>query len=251
MTYILEFRPQEPARELKDQFSIILVVHQFRSPVILQRSINLLIYHTTVVLLRHPNTAAAVLGAWIVIMVLVQDTTLSNCKGARNNCCNNFSEQILPNSNMWHICQQGHIYWKGTFIRDDWQTTLNDLLFTSADLMLSSRACKLALNQGTENGSCQDSFLTICIHVRKRESKLQFVFSCFSSAFLDDVSIFLQALYYFHSKMCGASCTHGFPVWCRLQQDHWLIPASPLQSTCQSVGHQAPNAAASCVFFFF
>jgi len=63
MTYILEFRPQEPARELKDQFSIILVVHQFRSPVILQRSINLLIYHTTVVLLRHPNTAAAVLGA--------------------------------------------------------------------------------------------------------------------------------------------------------------------------------------------
>ncbi len=92
----IEFHPQEPARELKDQFSIILVVHQFRSPVILERSINLLIYHTTVVLLRHPN-AAAVLGAWIVIMVLVQDTTLSNCEGARNNCCNNFSEQILPN----------------------------------------------------------------------------------------------------------------------------------------------------------
>ncbi len=81
--------------------------------------------------------------------------------------------------------------------------------------------------------------------VRKRESKLQFVFSCFSSAFLDDVSIFLQALYYFHSKMCGASCTHGFPGWCRLQQDHSLIPASPWQSTCQSVGHQAQTAAAA------
>ncbi len=26
----IEFHPQEPARELKDQFSIILVVHQFR-----------------------------------------------------------------------------------------------------------------------------------------------------------------------------------------------------------------------------
>jgi hypothetical protein len=65
MKYIyIEFYPQEPARELKDQFSIILVVHQFRSPVILQRSINLLIYHTTVVLLRHPNAAAAaVLGS--------------------------------------------------------------------------------------------------------------------------------------------------------------------------------------------
>lgn len=63
------------------------------------------------------------------------------------------------------------IYSKRGHSLDHWQTTLNDLLFTSADLTLSSRACKLALNPGTENGSCQDSFLTIAYMCEKKRKQ--------------------------------------------------------------------------------
>jgi len=66
---------------------------------------------------------------------------------------------------------------------DHWQTTLNDLLFTSADLTLASSACKLALNPGTENGSCQNSFLTIaymCEKKRKQAPICLMFFQCLS-----------------------------------------------------------------------